>query len=105
MESHKFSKELPIEELCLSYLNVSIRGKTLEFVLHELAYILDTESSKLQPTTAQHSYQYMKLKFEYIIEQLIGSHHPSEIEVIEKKKYFWELVNQLKTARIMKNLK
>ena len=65
MLNHKFSEDLPIKELMNSYLGIDIEGKSLDTILNNMATIIDVESSKLQPTTAPHTYHRMKIKFNY----------------------------------------
>jgi hypothetical protein len=103
MLNHKFSEDLPIKELMNSYLGIDIEGKSLDTILSNMATIIDVESSKLQPTTAQHTYHRMKMKFNYLIGELGVLKGMNNNDTEEIRKNFWKLVGELSAVRRKNN--
>jgi hypothetical protein len=103
MFQHGFSDETPIEEILRSHLGLELKQEPLKEVLVKMASRFDSQRQNLQPTYAQFSLQSMKVMFEYLIGRVIRLYELDDIDAANQKKFFWQLVSELKETRMSKS--
>ena len=103
MFQHGFSDETPIEEILRSHLGIELKQEPLKEVLVKMASRFDSQRQNLQPTYAQFSLQSMKVKFEYLIGRVIRLYELDDLDAANQKKFFWQLVSELKETRMSKS--
>jgi hypothetical protein len=103
MFQHGFSDETPIEEILRSHLGLELKQEPLKEVLVKMASRFDSQRQNLQPTYAQFSLQSMKVKFEYLIGRVIRLYELDDLDAANQKKFFWQLVSELKETRMSKS--
>lgn len=102
--NHGFSDELPIDEIVNEYLGVDINDKPLKKVLASIASIYDDRYQNIKPHYfANYKLQYLKVKFEYIIDRVIGLYELDELDIMICKEFFWNTASAFRIDRKSKS--